>query len=86
MSFPSGLALYWVASNVIGIVIQYFITGWGELANLFGKKPDNTNTPSKQSPATKQIYTPREIDSTARNIAVGRQNTGEGKSKWKFWK
>lgn len=30
-SFPSGLALYWVVSNAIGIVMQYFITGWGGL-------------------------------------------------------
>ncbi|MBI2917522.1 MAG: membrane protein insertase YidC [Chloroflexi bacterium] len=30
-SFPSGLALYWVISNIVGIVIQYFITGWGGL-------------------------------------------------------
>ncbi len=30
-SFPSGLALYWVASNVIGITIQYFTTGWQPL-------------------------------------------------------
>jgi YidC/Oxa1 family membrane protein insertase len=30
-SFPSGLALYWVASNVIGIVMQSFVTGWGAL-------------------------------------------------------
>ena len=33
MSFPSGLALYWVASNVITIIMQYFITGgWGGLS------------------------------------------------------
>ncbi len=31
LSFPSGLALYWVISNVISIVTQYFITGWGGL-------------------------------------------------------
>lgn len=30
LSFPSGLALYWVVSNVIGIVIQYIVGGgWG---------------------------------------------------------
>jgi len=29
--FPSGLALYWVVSNAIGVGIQYFITGWGPL-------------------------------------------------------
>jgi len=31
LSFPSGLALYWVASNLFSIVQQYFITGWGSL-------------------------------------------------------
>ena len=30
-SLPSGLSLYWVASNLIQIGIQYFITGWGNL-------------------------------------------------------
>ncbi|MEE8518748.1 MAG: YidC/Oxa1 family membrane protein insertase [Dehalococcoidia bacterium] len=29
--FPIGLVIYWVASNLIGIVMQYFITGWGSL-------------------------------------------------------
>jgi YidC/Oxa1 family membrane protein insertase len=32
LMFPSGLALYWAVSNVIGIVTQYFVTGgWGYL-------------------------------------------------------
>ena len=38
LSFPSGLALYWVASNVITIVIQYYVTGWGGLARLLGRR------------------------------------------------
>jgi len=30
LSFPSGLALYWVVSNIIGIIMQYFVGGgWG---------------------------------------------------------
>ena len=29
--FPSGLALYWVVSNILGMVIQGSITGWGSL-------------------------------------------------------
>jgi YidC/Oxa1 family membrane protein insertase len=29
--FPSGLALYWIISNIIGIATQYFITGWSPL-------------------------------------------------------
>ncbi|MDP2917126.1 MAG: YidC/Oxa1 family membrane protein insertase [Dehalococcoidia bacterium] len=32
LSFPSGLALYWVVSNIISIVMQYYVTGWGALA------------------------------------------------------
>jgi len=55
LSFPSGLALYWVASNIIGIVMQYFITGWGELSHLFGPKPDNKNKPSTPSSLPKKL-------------------------------
>jgi YidC/Oxa1 family membrane protein insertase len=39
LSFSSGLALYWAATNVIGIVMQYFmIGGWGyfTMPKLFG--------------------------------------------------
>ncbi len=31
MNLPSGLGLYFVVSSLIGIVIQYFTTGWGGL-------------------------------------------------------
>ena len=31
LQFPGGLALFWVTSNIIRIVIQYFATGWGGL-------------------------------------------------------
>jgi len=34
MNFSSGLALYWVSSNVIGVAIQGFITGWDPLKSL----------------------------------------------------
>ena len=39
LQFPSGLALYWVTSNVISIVIQYFITGWGGLVKSTAGRP-----------------------------------------------
>jgi len=36
LMFPSGLALYWAVSNIIGIVTQYFFTGgWGYLKFRF---------------------------------------------------
>jgi YidC/Oxa1 family membrane protein insertase len=30
-SYPSGLAIYWVTSNIIMMILQYFIGGWGSL-------------------------------------------------------
>ncbi len=41
MTFPSGLALYWVASNLIQITMQYFaLGGWGSLLPArMAKKP-----------------------------------------------
>lgn len=86
LSFPSGLALYWVTSNIISIVMQYFVTGWGGLATMLGKKPTDDKTSPKPSAETKKIQSTKEIDSTARNIVAGQQNMEKGKSKWKFWK
>ena len=31
LTLPSGLPLYWFVSNLIGVVIQYYVTGWGGL-------------------------------------------------------
>ena len=28
---PSGLGLYWVTSNIVGMVLQFQVTGWGSL-------------------------------------------------------
>ena len=39
LSFPSGLALFWVASSVVRIVIQYKVTGWGGLVTAGDRKP-----------------------------------------------
>ena len=39
LQFPSGLALFWVTSSVIRIVIQYFVTGWGGLVKVATPKP-----------------------------------------------
>lgn len=54
MSLPSGLALYWVASNIIGIAIQYFVTGWGGLATLWSRKP----APARVSPVGDVVEAP----------------------------
>jgi YidC/Oxa1 family membrane protein insertase len=51
--FPSGLALYWVVSNVIGIGIQYFITGWGGL--IPQRKPQPAVQPASEPQPAKEL-------------------------------
>ena len=47
LNFENGLALYWIMSNLIGILIQGFITGWDPLLNLLNFRKnqidDNNN-------------------------------------------
>jgi YidC/Oxa1 family membrane protein insertase len=54
LSFPSGLALYWVVSNIIGIIIQYFVSGgWGYL-----RAPSAPKQEPAQKPMTTQKIPP----------------------------
>ncbi len=46
LQVPTGLDLYWVTSNILGIIQQYFTTGWGA---LFPEKEE----PRKQAPKKK---------------------------------
>ncbi len=55
LSFPSGLSLYWVASSIFRIVLQYRVTGWGTLR----RNPSAGAEPGKkyiqfESPETKK--------------------------------
>jgi YidC/Oxa1 family membrane protein insertase len=40
LSFPSGLALYWVINSVVRIFIQYRVTGWGGLRRQVPKETE----------------------------------------------
>jgi YidC/Oxa1 family membrane protein insertase len=40
LSFPIGLSLYWIVFNIVGIIQQYFTSGWG---NLFTSAPAPAN-------------------------------------------
>jgi YidC/Oxa1 family membrane protein insertase len=45
LSFPAGLALYWVVNSLFRIVLQYRITGWG---TLFRRAPKPGAEPEKK--------------------------------------
>jgi hypothetical protein len=76
MSFPSGLALYWVASNIITIIMQYYIGGWGGLATLFRPGPRDTDQKTQRpTPVEKKKETMKAVDA---DIIVPRESTEEG--------
>ena len=61
LGWPSGLPLYWIVSNAVGIGIQYFITGFGPLFPLF-PKPEPATSRSQSNTQQKRDKTPEEID------------------------
>jgi len=42
LTFPLGAVIYWLTSSVVGIIQQYFISGWGSLANYLKFLPADT--------------------------------------------
>lgn len=72
LSFPSGLAVYWVISNIIGIVQQYFVTGWGGLIPsrsqpaAVGAPPPAKGTPKLAPRPAPANTSPKEIDADGR--------------------
>lgn len=58
LTVPSGLTLYWTASNILSIIPQYFVAGWGGLADwLPALKPKGlikVGVPETPPPATSE--------------------------------
>ena len=50
MTFPSGLALYWVISNLFRIAIQYYYSGWGGLADTYQNLKNRLFPPKGKPP------------------------------------
>lgn len=56
LSFETGLALYWIMSNVVGIIIQGFITGWTPITNIISSNSQNDpDDPPVPVPKQKEI-------------------------------
>jgi YidC/Oxa1 family membrane protein insertase len=85
LSFPSGLALYWVVSNIIGIVIQYFVSGgWGYLRapSVPKQVPDQKTSPAqKPMPAEQQSKIAKQASEQSKMI---KQASGEKKKRGLF--
>lgn len=75
-SVSSGLGLYWVTQNVVGIIQQYFTTGLGSLATM--RLPTFARGSSGSEPIVEQ--TPRERQATRRPRAGGGSSGGGKRS------
>jgi YidC/Oxa1 family membrane protein insertase len=84
LSFPSGLALYWLVSNIVSIVMQYFVTGWGSLATMFHKKAPATAARQPAAPA-KSPAVAQTSQKRSTQPMTG-PTTEKGKRPWMFWK
>jgi len=72
-TFPSGLGLFWVTSNVIRIGIQYFVTGWGGLVKSAPKRQIGRDKKYKQ-----RIVQVEEAPSAGADIVVPSSTQEEG--------
>ncbi|MDE2802603.1 MAG: YidC/Oxa1 family membrane protein insertase [Chloroflexota bacterium] len=76
-SFPSGLALYWLATNIMGVAIQYVTTGWG------GLRPSRLQPQGAGAPAVAAAGATGDSQSTEELSSDGkggsqRQDSGRG--------
>ncbi len=83
VNYPAGLALYWVTSTIFSIVMQYFITGWGQLFTSPFRVPEAPAAPPRakvapprenpppRSSASTRTPTPAADDGPAYNDADG---------------
>ena len=72
---PSGLGLFWVISNIIGIVMQYFVTGWGGLT--FRRPATAPAAAPAAATAAKQQETPVGAEQEAK-LATGTMKEEKG--------
>jgi len=76
LSFPSGLALFWVTSSVIRIVMQYFATGWGGLVPSTAGKQVVSDRRYRHRITLQE--TPLKDADTGADIVEPRSTQGEG--------
>jgi len=82
LTFPSGLSLYWVLTNLISIVIQYRVSGWGTLRvpSLSSLRQGRILQPAN-TPQSGDIGAPQLEGAEADSVVSGRKGAvgaGEG--------
>ncbi|MCH7997114.1 MAG: membrane protein insertase YidC [Chloroflexi bacterium] len=76
LGFPSGLALYWVVSNMIGIALQYRASGWGNL--LPASVPGTEAAKQAATDTSKEMVVHGELGSDGQDGGGGDRAGAEG--------
>ena len=79
LQFSSGLSLYFVISNVVGIVIQYFTPGWVGVS--FGQR--KKQAPGLKSTSSSPVTTEPAKDSGETSDKTAKKGRRYGKKKRK---
>jgi len=82
-TLPSGLSLFWLTTNLIGMILQYRVTGWGTLripSMSFLKRGatqpvDNSRTKTRRATGTRKKA--GENDPTSQHSSVRGQKHGD---------
>ncbi|MEI6775669.1 MAG: YidC/Oxa1 family membrane protein insertase [Chloroflexales bacterium] len=75
-TFPSGAVLYWVVSSLVGVVQQYFTSGWGSLANYLKFLPPDSK------PGTLPSLTPAVVTSGASDSGTSLSTAAQRSDFW----
>ena len=72
LQFPSGLSMYWMTSNLVGIAVQYFVAGWG---GLIPSADTNNSVPVKPSKINEEDISSEEEDLDEKQYKNKRQDS-----------
>jgi YidC/Oxa1 family membrane protein insertase len=70
-TFPQGAVLYWVVSSLVGIVQQYFTSGWGSLANYLKFLPPDGKASTPPATLAPAVVSGEAAGATAAATAPG---------------
>ena len=91
LNFEAGLALYWIVSNIVGIVIQGFVTGWTPLVDFaksivnlgrssFTQKPaaEGAAEPSNEAPPAQEAENDENDRNDGQDVRRSNRNRPKG--------
>jgi YidC/Oxa1 family membrane protein insertase len=78
LSFPSGLALFWVTSSVFRIVLQYRISGWGGIRREAGQEAEKEKKYVKFVASEEQ----KSVDDVGADIVITDKQQKPGKMRY----